>query len=334
MRGFYFDFEAEAPGPVVATTAEVIEALSDLTAVQRDYEGAYERFRARFCSLEDGHAVGPRGRCRVCAGQPRSSVVKFGLLLSAQSFEEFWGARSGSTKEQYVHEWRSGWVWSYCRMLRAEGVTPYVYVATLGEGALHETAEGYRVRFLPLEPGYRAWRRFPLLGRSPYGRFATGIVNGASLLQALLAGIEEDEIEVLGFQEYWQSRYDLLVPRVPVPSIAVDQGYVGDREVKIAKSRTFPQARRIVTQTAYEADRLRSYGARAERIPNAINHDFWSPNTGGVSDARTVICVARLNDDHKRISDLVRALGAARRAVAPGAGGQGGRRGGPPAARR
>jgi CDP-glycerol glycerophosphotransferase len=61
LRGFYFDFEAEAPGPLLATSAEVIGALKDLDAVAASYRDAYQQFVARFCSLDDGKAA-----ARVC----------------------------------------------------------------------------------------------------------------------------------------------------------------------------------------------------------------------------------------------------------------------------
>jgi CDP-glycerol glycerophosphotransferase len=56
LRGFYFDFEAEAPGPLLAGSAEVIEAIRDIDAVAASYRDAYQRFAARFCSLDDGKA--------------------------------------------------------------------------------------------------------------------------------------------------------------------------------------------------------------------------------------------------------------------------------------
>jgi CDP-glycerol glycerophosphotransferase len=56
VRGFYFDFEREAPGPLVATTAEVCDALLALADVQRQYADSYASFAQRFCSLEDGRA--------------------------------------------------------------------------------------------------------------------------------------------------------------------------------------------------------------------------------------------------------------------------------------
>lgn len=55
-RGFYFDFEREAPGPLLSTTAEVAGALEALDAVAREHAGAYAAFRERFCALEDGRA--------------------------------------------------------------------------------------------------------------------------------------------------------------------------------------------------------------------------------------------------------------------------------------
>jgi CDP-glycerol glycerophosphotransferase len=56
MRGFYFDFEREAPGPLLATSAAVIEALAQLDEVRHRYGSAYDAFRRRFCGLEDGRA--------------------------------------------------------------------------------------------------------------------------------------------------------------------------------------------------------------------------------------------------------------------------------------
>jgi CDP-glycerol glycerophosphotransferase len=56
LRGFYFDFEAEAPGPLLASSAEVIDAVRGIDAVAASYRDAYQRFAARFCSLDDGKA--------------------------------------------------------------------------------------------------------------------------------------------------------------------------------------------------------------------------------------------------------------------------------------
>ena len=57
LRGFYFDLEQEAPGPLVTTSAELIAVLADEVALRSRHAGAYEAFRERYCHLDDGHAT-------------------------------------------------------------------------------------------------------------------------------------------------------------------------------------------------------------------------------------------------------------------------------------
>jgi CDP-glycerol glycerophosphotransferase len=56
LRGFYFDFEAAAPGPLLATSDQVIEALADIDGVAAKYHRAHSEFVASFCPLDDGKA--------------------------------------------------------------------------------------------------------------------------------------------------------------------------------------------------------------------------------------------------------------------------------------
>jgi CDP-glycerol glycerophosphotransferase len=57
LRGFYFNFEAEAPGPLLTTSAEVVAAIGDIDEVAARYRRAYEAFAAKFCPLDDGKAA-------------------------------------------------------------------------------------------------------------------------------------------------------------------------------------------------------------------------------------------------------------------------------------
>jgi CDP-glycerol glycerophosphotransferase len=57
LRGFYFDFEAEAPGPLLATSDEVVAAIGDIDSVAAAHRGAYAAFAAKFCPLDDGKAA-------------------------------------------------------------------------------------------------------------------------------------------------------------------------------------------------------------------------------------------------------------------------------------
>src|SRR5215217_7751538 len=56
-RTILFDFPPTAPGPLLATTAEVGEALMDLGAVVSEYAAARELFNKEFNRLHDGHAT-------------------------------------------------------------------------------------------------------------------------------------------------------------------------------------------------------------------------------------------------------------------------------------
>jgi CDP-glycerol glycerophosphotransferase len=57
VRGFAIDFEADAPGPLLGTSEEVIDALRDLEGVRSAYGDRYESFAETYCGLSDGHAA-------------------------------------------------------------------------------------------------------------------------------------------------------------------------------------------------------------------------------------------------------------------------------------
>ena len=56
LRGFCFDFEAEAPGPLLGTSDEVLAALADTDGAVASYRDAYAAFAAKYCPLDDGKA--------------------------------------------------------------------------------------------------------------------------------------------------------------------------------------------------------------------------------------------------------------------------------------
>ena len=57
LRGFYFDLEPVAPGPVVTTPGELLDALWTLDEGHAAHRAAYRTFRETFSALEDGHAT-------------------------------------------------------------------------------------------------------------------------------------------------------------------------------------------------------------------------------------------------------------------------------------
>jgi len=57
LRGFYFDMENYAPGPLLKTNDQLIEALKKLDLDNFKPDQNYQSFIKKFCSLEDGNAT-------------------------------------------------------------------------------------------------------------------------------------------------------------------------------------------------------------------------------------------------------------------------------------
>jgi len=56
-RGFYFDFEALAPGPILNSDTEVLQTLGRIEQISKLYEPRYRAWQQKFNSLEDGSAA-------------------------------------------------------------------------------------------------------------------------------------------------------------------------------------------------------------------------------------------------------------------------------------
>jgi len=57
LRGFYFDFEHEAPGPLIGDTPELVQAIKNIDVVIAAYRDRFDRFREKFTELDDGNAA-------------------------------------------------------------------------------------------------------------------------------------------------------------------------------------------------------------------------------------------------------------------------------------
>ncbi|WNI24481.1 CDP-glycerol glycerophosphotransferase family protein [Streptomyces sp. ITFR-16] len=57
LRGFSFDFESRAPGPLIPGSDDLIEALRDPERAIAGHAEAYAAFRRDFCDLDDGRAT-------------------------------------------------------------------------------------------------------------------------------------------------------------------------------------------------------------------------------------------------------------------------------------
>jgi CDP-glycerol glycerophosphotransferase len=58
LRGFYFDLETNAPGPLVTSTDDVINEIKKLESINmEEIKEKYNEFHQKFCYLEDGNAA-------------------------------------------------------------------------------------------------------------------------------------------------------------------------------------------------------------------------------------------------------------------------------------
>ncbi|GAA1852786.1 bifunctional glycosyltransferase/CDP-glycerol:glycerophosphate glycerophosphotransferase [Actinomadura bangladeshensis] len=57
VRGLYIDLEAEAPGPVVTTSADVAKAVKAAPDSEQHYADVYDRFFVKYCPHDDGQAA-------------------------------------------------------------------------------------------------------------------------------------------------------------------------------------------------------------------------------------------------------------------------------------
>ena len=57
LRGFYFDFEKEAPGPLIKDNETLVEAIKNINNLKYQYQDKYNQFYDRFCTFETGEAA-------------------------------------------------------------------------------------------------------------------------------------------------------------------------------------------------------------------------------------------------------------------------------------
>lgn len=57
VRGFYMDFEIEAPGPLIKNTEEIIDKIQQIDKMQNEYKNKYEQFYENYCYNETGESA-------------------------------------------------------------------------------------------------------------------------------------------------------------------------------------------------------------------------------------------------------------------------------------
>jgi glycosyltransferase involved in cell wall biosynthesis len=231
------------------------------------------------------------------------------MLLSCGSFEGFFGWVQGQSRQSYLETYRNDWAWYYARGLLENGINPTLYIPALYEAGKYQTDAGVSVRFLPLERWYRPFEQVWLkrLGRlTRWSLYADERINTIAFMGALREALTLDDIDVLYVQEYWSGRFDHIVRTINLPVVGADHGGVSN-VVKLFKPTAFKKAALCYGQTEKECQIIERYGGRSKLQPNGCDVSEFFPDPGA-QRSKTVLTVTRLNNRHKRTSDLIRAM--------------------------
>jgi len=231
------------------------------------------------------------------------------MLLSCGSFEGFFGRVQGQSRQSYLNTYRNDWAWYYARGLLENGINPTLYIPALHEAGKYETDAGVSVRFLPLDRWYRPFEQVWIKRLSRLTRwswYAEDRLNAIAFMRSLREALTQDEIDLLYIQEYWSGRFDHVVERVDLPVAGADHGGVSS-VVKLFKPRAFKKAVVCYGQTENECRTIEQYGGRSSLQPNGCDVSEFFPDPT-IPRGKTVLTVARLNNRHKRTSDLIRAI--------------------------
>lgn len=236
-------------------------------------------------------------------------MKKIAMLLSCDAFEDFFGKTFGLDQERYLQQYRNDFAWEYAAGLRENQIDAILYVPSFNYAGLHETEDGFKVRFIPLAPWYKvAQKLFSKLKRLAIVTYFSELANTTAFADSLADAIKTDHVSLLYIQEFWTTRFDLLVNKIQIPIIAAGHG-AKDTFVKPAqKQKSLPKAYKIICQSREELEKVTQYGGDAVLLPNAVDTEFYQPVSLSDRQEKRILTVARLEDRQKRTSDLLQAL--------------------------
>lgn len=245
----------------------------------------------------------------VAVERDRQLMPRVAMLLSCDTFEDFFGKTFGLNKDSYLANYRNDFAWDYAAGLREHNIDAIIYVLSLNYSGFYETPDHFKVRFVPLAPWYRVARKFV----SRFKRFVAMTylsewVNMQAFIHALPSCLVEDKVSLLYIQEYWTNRFDFLINRLNVPMIGAGHGAQDRFAIAAEKHKSLPKAVKLICQSQEDLLKVKNYGGNAVLISNSADTDFYCPDSSIVRKDKVILTVARLEDRQKRTSDLIRAL--------------------------
>ena len=236
------------------------------------------------------------------------------ILLSTPSFEDFYGRGMGLTLEAYLSTYRNDFSWYYCDMFVKYGWKPIIYMASNTHSGIYQVENGIQVRMLPLTPWFSAIQKLPIW-RTKLGRYAHESLNAIGFRKSLHSALTADKVDILYVQEYWTGRFDRIVSwfkgKTRPLIIGADHGGQKNHHLLWFKKAAFKQCAMLQSQTSAEAEEVKAFGTTPVVLGNPVDIEFFQPaNSAAVSPGalKSVITVARFNNNQKRTTDLIEAF--------------------------
>ena len=214
------------------------------------------------------------------------------------------------TRQSYLESYRSDWAWYYARGLLENAIHPVLYIPALYEAGKYENRRRHPCSF-PAAGSLVSTNRAAIAHKAKPGNsvvaFAGEVINTVAFMGALREALREDGIDLLYVQEHWSGRFDHIVRALDLPVVGADHGGVSKGVVKFFKRRAFEMAPLCYGQTQSECRMIERFGGRSKLQPNGCDVSEFFPDAA-VQRGKTVLTVARLNNKHKRTSDLIQAM--------------------------
>lgn len=233
--------------------------------------------------------------------------MKVAILLSLSQFEGFYGKVFNLSRKNYLATYRNDFSWEYAAGFSALNVDTFIYLPSNQPSLISKIDERISVRFLRLQKWWFLWERIDWLSRTPIGRYMSEVCNAMAFWPDLRNALVEDGITHLYVQEYWTGRFDYLVRKCKVAIIGADHGGKRRRQISLFKKNSFKKAAFITCQTLEEANDVRIFGGIPHIIPNGIDVDYFVPGDSNNRE-KYILTVARLTDNQKKISDLIKSI--------------------------
>jgi len=232
------------------------------------------------------------------------------ILLSTPTFEDFYEKGLGFSLAEYVSSYRGDYSWYYAMELRRLGHDVSIGCFSIKYEGVFHTDDGVDIILFRPSPFVKIVNPFRKIVRGKILRYVFEIFWAMGFFRSVNSIVSTRKIEIIYVQEYWRPRFDILALLLGARVIGADHGGRYTDNLIFFKRWLFKRAKALTSQTSDELKKVSKITDNAVLIPNGVDTDYFRPDPSRISDDEfnLIVTVCRLNDDQKRISDLIKAI--------------------------